>query len=201
MIALFVALGGSAWAIGGNTIGSGQLKPGAVHKSDIGSNAVTSAKVANGSLLRKDFRAGQLPRGAQGAQGAKGSQGTAGSAVAYAEVGPDGTVVATSGALNITNANVTHTAGTGIYCFQNLPAATKQVMVVSDNNGGTGGFRDTLVSANFDTRAAPNLTGCTQGVHRARVSTLDINNDPAANTAGAFNPQPGDRPFIVWFED
>ncbi len=207
VIALFVALGGSAYAVGKNTIGSGQLKTGAVQRSDIAANSINSKKVARGSLLRSDFRRGQLPRGAKGetgAPGAAGATGAAGSAVAFAEVGPDGTVVANSGARNITNANIDHTAATGIYCFKNLPAGTSQVMVVADNNGGTGGFRDTLVSANYDSRTAPgtpNLLGCTAGVHSARVSTMDINNAAGANTAGTFNPQPGDRPFIVWFED
>ena len=58
-IALLLALGGGAYAqlrIPNNSVGTPQLKR----------NAVTSAKVRNGSLLRRDFRAGQLLRGLRG---------------------------------------------------------------------------------------------------------------------------------------
>jgi hypothetical protein len=40
------------------------------------SNAVTEAKVKDGSLLAKDFRAGQLPAGATGPAGPPGPSGT-----------------------------------------------------------------------------------------------------------------------------
>lgn len=60
-LALFAALGGSAWALTRNTVGSPQLKKGAVKASDLAGNAVRSSKVANGSLLGEDFAPGQLP--------------------------------------------------------------------------------------------------------------------------------------------
>jgi hypothetical protein len=41
-------------------------------------NAVTSVKVKNGSLLRADFRAGQIPVGPAGPAGAQGAPGTSG---------------------------------------------------------------------------------------------------------------------------
>ena len=72
-IALFVALGGVSWAavtLPANSVGKRQLKR----------SAVTSAKVANGSLTAKDFAAGQLPAGRQGATGAAGERGPSGSA-------------------------------------------------------------------------------------------------------------------------
>lgn len=55
LIALFIALGGVSYAaavLPKNSVGTKQLKR----------NAVVSGKVADGSLLRKDFRKGQLPR-------------------------------------------------------------------------------------------------------------------------------------------
>jgi hypothetical protein len=70
-IALLAGLGTSAYAqltIPRNSVGTPQLKR----------NAVTSSKVRNGSLLRRDFRAGQLPRGPQGPQGPPGPVGPAG---------------------------------------------------------------------------------------------------------------------------
>ena len=55
-IALFLALGGGAYAVTvpRNSVGANQLK----------SSAVTSAKVKNGSLLLGDFKSGQLALGA-----------------------------------------------------------------------------------------------------------------------------------------
>jgi hypothetical protein len=80
-IALLVAMGGTGYAaavLAPNSVGTQQLKKGAVKGRDIGKNAVTSRKVKNRSLLAVDFKAGQLPAGAQGAQGQQGPQGPPG---------------------------------------------------------------------------------------------------------------------------
>jgi hypothetical protein len=76
--ALFIALGGSAWAISKNTVGSPQIKKGGVKESDLADNAVTSPKVADGSLLSGDFAPGQIPAGPQGPLGPQGPQGPQG---------------------------------------------------------------------------------------------------------------------------
>ena len=71
LVALFVALGGTGYAvtqIDANSVGTKQLKK----------NAVVSKKVKNGSLLSKDFKAGQLPRGDTGPKGDTGSKGDTG---------------------------------------------------------------------------------------------------------------------------
>ena len=55
-LAVFVVMGGGAYAastIANNSVGASQLK----------ANAVNSSKVKNGTLLAKDFKAGQLPAG------------------------------------------------------------------------------------------------------------------------------------------
>jgi Collagen triple helix repeat (20 copies) len=84
-ICLVVVLSGTAYAattLPNNSVGSAQLK----------ANAVTSDKVRDGGLLRKDFKAGQLlagPRGSTGATGARGAQGPAG------PPGPQGSVGST----------------------------------------------------------------------------------------------------------
>ena len=70
MIALFIALSGTAFAVGKATIGSAQLKTGAVTSSKIKSNAVTGAKVKNGSLTGADVKLsslGQVPSAASAA--------------------------------------------------------------------------------------------------------------------------------------
>src|SRR3954469_18028850 len=71
LVALFVAMGGAGYAafkLTKNSVGSKQLKR----------NAVNSSKVADGSLLGGDFKAGQLPAGPQGQQGPQGPQGQQG---------------------------------------------------------------------------------------------------------------------------
>lgn len=65
-IALFVAGAGSATAA--RMIGGEQIRE----------RSITSKHVRNGSLLRKDFKRGQVPRGRRGPRGASGSPGRAG---------------------------------------------------------------------------------------------------------------------------
>ena len=69
--ALFVSLGGVGYAaivLPANSVGTKQLKR----------NAVTSAKVKKHSLLKSDFKRGQLPRGPQGIPGVPGVPGAPG---------------------------------------------------------------------------------------------------------------------------
>jgi hypothetical protein len=61
--ALFIALGGTSYAAG---------------TSLLPANSVGTKQVINRSLLGKDFKAGQLPKGAKGAPGLTGSQGPPG---------------------------------------------------------------------------------------------------------------------------
>ena len=92
-ICLFVVLSGTAYAavtVPFNSVGQAQLQ----------ANAVTSGKVQDGALLRRDFRPGQLPAGARGpagatgptgAQGAGGAQGPQGIQGLAGATGPQGT--------------------------------------------------------------------------------------------------------------
>ena len=57
---------------------------------DIASNAITSGKVKNGSLLAKDFKQGQLPAGSKGANGLTGTTGPKGEAGPKGETGAKG---------------------------------------------------------------------------------------------------------------
>ncbi len=80
--ALFIALGGVSYAahtLPTNSVGSLQIKRGAVKNSDLGKSAVTTGKVKDGSLLSIDFKPGQLVAGAPGATGPQGPQGLKGS--------------------------------------------------------------------------------------------------------------------------
>jgi hypothetical protein len=221
-VALFFALGfGSAWAateLEKNEVKSKHIGAGQVKNADIANDAVTSPKVADGSLLGEDFANGQLPVGAQGERGPQGTQGERGlqgeqgtqgvqgedgepgTAVAHVELNADGAISTTNGSSGITAANITHPS-TGVYCFKNLPAGTKTAMVAPSGLSGTAGYRDTSVAVSFDARQpSPNLTGCEPLVDRARVVTVDLNN-AAEDTGGAYAPTPSNEPFVIWFED
>lgn len=82
-LCLFVLLGGSAYA-------AVSLSRGSVKSRHIARNAVSSAKVKDGSLLRRDFRAGQVPAGEPGSQGPAGPAGAAGTAGAPGAAGMPG---------------------------------------------------------------------------------------------------------------
>ena len=69
--ALMVALGGTSYAIAqlpANSVGTKQLRK----------NAVTAPKVKDRSLVARDFKRGQLPRGARGPAGPQGAAGAPG---------------------------------------------------------------------------------------------------------------------------
>ena len=90
-LALLVALGGTGYAatqLPANSVGPAQLR----------ANAVDSTKVQDRSLLAKDFRAGQLPRGARGLRGATGATGQAGPAGPTGATGSTGATGATGAA-------------------------------------------------------------------------------------------------------
>ena len=142
-LALIVALGGTSYAatmLPADSVGTSQLK----------ASAVTSGKVKDGALLRKDFKAGQLPKGATGAKGAsgasgatgaagvagaKGDKGDAGSAVAFGKVASDGTIDLTK-SKNIVQANVTRPSA-GVYCFSGVTFTPLNVVAnVLISNGG-----------------------------------------------------------------
>jgi hypothetical protein len=132
-LALLVALGGTSMAavnqLGRNTVGSLQLKDGAVTNAKVRNNAINSAKVAARSLLRSDFAPGQLPAGPTGPQGPAGPAGPAGAA------GPAGVI----GAITVRSANVTIAGGAA----ENGVYNTGEVTVNCSGNeraisGGTG---------------------------------------------------------------
>jgi hypothetical protein len=84
--ALLVALGGTSYAamtLPAKSVGTKQLK----------NNAVTSLKVKNHSLLKADFKAGQLPAGATGATGPTGAAGATGPAGPFPDALPTGKTI------------------------------------------------------------------------------------------------------------
>jgi hypothetical protein len=67
-LALFIAIGGGAYA-------ATRLPKNSVGRKQIKANAINASKVADRSLLSRDFKAGQLPAGARGPQGIQGPKG------------------------------------------------------------------------------------------------------------------------------
>jgi hypothetical protein len=78
------------------TIGTPQLKNGAVTTPKLKNNAVTSLKVLNGSLLPADFKPGTLPSGPAGPAGPAGPTGPAGPAGPTGAPGLSGVQVVTA---------------------------------------------------------------------------------------------------------
>jgi hypothetical protein len=157
----FIVLGGAAYAASSlpkNSVGSRQIKEGGVKNGDIANNAVTSPKVADGSLLGSDFAAGQLPAGPKGATGATGATGAPGSARAFAAINAAGAVVAGHSS-NITSANVTRPS-TGVYCFDltgiGITAANSAATASADYNDASTVGGDTA-----QVNLGNNFGGCT----------------------------------------
>ena len=87
-VAVFAVLGGTGYAavaLPNASVGNAQLK----------ANAVDSSKVINGSLLKADFKARQLPKRATGAKGATGATGATGAAGAKGDKGDSFTLATT----------------------------------------------------------------------------------------------------------
>ena len=79
-LALLVALAGTSVAavqvvVPRNSIGALQLKSASVGALELKANSVNSSKVLNDSLLKADFKAGQIPAGPRGLPGPAGPAG------------------------------------------------------------------------------------------------------------------------------
>ena len=182
MLALFVALTGSAVATTSALITGNQIK----------NNSITGRDVKNKSLTPRDFRGSVRgprglrgltgaagPAGPQGPAGPAGAAGAPGSAVAYARINADGTVDETN-SKNIADANVTK-PGAGTYCFVSLSFTVHAVSVAPDAYGPTDGI---LVNPTF---------------HGATPYGLCGNNPRVRTTTVAAPGTPSDHAFYVTF--
>ena len=140
--ALLVALTGTGVAavsqlVPRSSVGTAQLK----------SNAVVSSKVKNGSLLRADFKSGQVPAGPTGPAGPAGPAGAAGAA---GPAGPAGSVTKLTAVVNasgsLARSQGTTSAGhvgTGLYEVifnQNVTACTYVASVGNPTSGSPTPF-------------------------------------------------------------
>jgi hypothetical protein len=97
-IAVFIALGGTSYALATGAVGSRELKDNGVRSKDIRNNdvrgkdvrsgAIRSGDVANFSLRARDFAPNQLPAGPKGDPGPQGAAGPQGPKGETGQAGP-----------------------------------------------------------------------------------------------------------------
>lgn len=130
-LALFIALGGTSYAVTAlprNSVGSKQLR----------ANAVTSSKVKNKSLLRKDFKDNELPAGPRGATGATGATGAKGD---KGDPGPTASAFASASPGTALNPSPTVVQTVEITtAFSGRIAATGAVQVSADGGNNDEGY-------------------------------------------------------------
>jgi hypothetical protein len=187
-IALLVALAGTGYAavsLPANSVGNRQLQ----------SNAVTTSKVKNQSLLKIDFAAGQLPRGAPGAPGppgppgsagAKGPTGASGTAASkWALVGRDGNFVAgTAGIVVVQSA-------TGMYYVNFGSAVSGHAIIVSSafrdaDNGTRGTVYATVCGAGGTGTPPPDTSTCALNNNTSTVFVQTLNSNNTFPVSHAF---------------
>src|SRR5918995_2522853 len=172
-LALLVALGGTSYAAIQN----------------VPRNSVTTIHVKDRSLLARDFRAGQIPRGPRGLPGPAGPAGPAGpqgppgtasgAAVRWALVRPDGGIAAQSGGITLAAK-----PGVGQYILAFGGAVTGRPIIAS------GAYAADVSDQRGETTAGP----CGGGTEGRTCSTSDTNssvfvatrNDAGAPVAHAF---------------
>lgn len=195
LLALVVAMSGSA--VAASLITSKQIKDGTIQTKDISKTA--RAQLAAKATAGTPGPQGPVgPKGDTGAQGdrgeagARGDQGVPGEAVAYANVKPDGTIEPGQ-SKGITNDMIDRTTE-GVFCFKNLGFTPKSAMVSPD---GSFGQSDTVVTSTVLVSGA--LSDCdTDGSHKVRVRTIDLNGSETLNAS--YAPELTDRRFTIWFE-
>ncbi len=180
-LALFIALGGVSYAavtLPRNSVGSKQIKRGAVKNSDLGRSAVTGSKVKNGSLQATDFRSGQLPTGPQGPQGATGATGQGGP---KGEPGAAGS----NGATNVTIARADMTVIAGQSNATTVQCPAGQRATGGGVGSATGGASDRIIqSGPVDTDL--NFTTLTTGEVPTGWSGKYFNGQPNGQVAYVY---------------
>jgi hypothetical protein len=147
--AMVVALLALFFAIGGAQAIAAQVSK-LINGSQIKANTITSKQVKDGSLAKKDFKAGQLPAGAKGdtgPQGPAGPQGAQGAQGAQGVQGEQG-VKGDTGTVDTSNF-YTKAQSDGNYLGKNDTAADSGLFDGSDSSTFTRGL-STSVGGNTD---------------------------------------------------
>jgi len=148
-VAVFIALGGSAYAT--ITITGRNVKNRSLTAKDIKKNSLTTREVRNGALLARDFAAGQLPAGPPGPKGDKGDRGATGLTGQTGQTGAPGTARAYGAVTDCLlpnnfcavheNKGIAYVVrvGTGRYCVGVngiTPADSVAIVSVAENSQG-----------------------------------------------------------------
>jgi hypothetical protein len=168
-LALVLALTAPAWA--------GTVKQ-LITGKQIARNAITSPKVKNRSLLARDFKRGQLPRGLRGATGPQGPKGDTG---AQGERGPAGPSLV--GGAKSDSGTIGPIAGTMVDLASGA-TTTGQVVLPWTGLITANGFADVATTAATTSRTRCNLfisdgTGPNNGL--ATFSPNSFGDTPATN--------------------
>src|SRR5215210_3342543 len=169
-LALLLALGGTGYA-------ASQALP---------RNSVTSIQVKDRSLLARDFRAGQIPRGPAGPAGPQGPAGPAGPAggsasARWALVRPDGGIAAQSGGITLA---AKPSAGTYILSFGSQVSGRPII--------ASAGYAADASDSRGETSAGP----CGGGTEGRTCATGDTNSNVFVQTRND-NGVPTDHSFYV----
>jgi hypothetical protein len=199
IVALLMAMGGTGYAafkLPRNSVGTAQIKK----------NAVTSAKVKNGSLKPPDFARGAFPAGGQGpkgdtgpagANGANGTNGLNGSAKAYARVSASQDITFSK---NVTAVTRPSASPIGNYCVAVAGAnpATDVAIVTPDyTNDTTSAAGGTLADAEW---GGNGVGGCPAGTFLVRTFQVDgmvTATDSNGDTYEHFQVQVLNQGFII----
>jgi hypothetical protein len=213
-LALFVALGGTSYAIS-------QLPPNSVGNKQLRTGAVTSSKIKDGTISRKDLAAGTAlkgdagpqgltgAQGATGPQGATGSQGTtgpqgatgpqgdvgpqgpqgvaglAGTARAYGYIKADGTLNMARSSANVTGASLAVVAGGHCISITGLNPSTAVMLVDTDfDTDSTSISSSPTVKAFAEPRSSS--VGCSAG--QFYVLTMKLTNSSPVSMVTSNEP-------------
>jgi hypothetical protein len=158
LLALFVALGGTAYA-------GATLPRDSVDTRQLRDGAVTSVKVKDRSLVESDFKEGELPRGKRGAKGERGERGPRGKRGAKGERGRRGRRGAegAAGATNVTVRTAPLTAAAG--------AAEATAACTGEERATGGGYSVDSGSATVQQSRPEPAGGTPTGWHVAVTAT------------------------------
>ena len=203
-IALFVALGGTSYAVTQlpkNSVGSKQLKASAVTQSKLASASVTGAKVMDGSLAAADLSADARAslKGAAGAKGEAGAKGDAGpTASAYASINISPNLSLTPGGTDFTVLETSDSetgSGTMIITTRSRAVAAASISVFK----GTGA---SAAAADVDCQIFADGLGTTRLIGQVGRATLTATVAGGAvygeiGLTGAIVLDPGEYSFGV----
>lgn len=178
LIALFVALGGTTYAVTGlprNSVGTAQLKNRAVTRKKLNKKTIAALKGERGP---RGLTGSPGSRGPQGVQGIAGKNGTA---VAYAHILADGTL----DAANSKNVSASTSPHTGDYCLKVTVPVLNMDATVDVGTSGVVGFADGAVAAE-DPTGLLGIVGCPTGYNALIVVDTSSGFENAATWA-VFN--------------